>query len=382
MSFERVAIIGLGLLGGSIGLAVRQAHLPGLATIGYDSDPQVRLRATERGLAQTICETAAEAVGRSRPGGLCVPVGAMEKPGREIAGALAPGALVSDVGSSKQTVSRALAQALPGHCVIPGAPGRGHRAQRPRRRLRLAVPPPLVHRHPARRTPTRPKVAALVEFWESLGAMVDTMDVEHHDLVLAVTSHIPHLIAYTIVGTASGSRERHSQRGDQVLGRRLPRLHPHRRVGPDDVARRVPAQPRRGARDARPLPDRPRADARGDPLRATARRCSTLFSRTRSIRRSIVALGQDDARPDFGRKHNGTRAAKPPRRLRPSGGRGGGGRGRSSGGEPGPCARGKSGTAAGDAPGSVRKVDCARPAPCSASRAGRPLGWPAGQRAG
>ena len=124
MSFERVAIIGLGLLGGSIGLAVRQ-HLPGIATVGYDSDPQVRLRAAERGLAQTICETATEAVSGADLVILCVPVGAMEEAGREIADALAPGALVSDVGSSKQTVSNALAQALPGHCVIPAHPVAG-----------------------------------------------------------------------------------------------------------------------------------------------------------------------------------------------------------------------------------------------------------------
>jgi len=259
MSFEKVAIIGLGLLGGSIGLAVRQ-HLPDVATTGYDIDPKVRVRAAERGLADTICETSVEAVAGADLVILCVPVGTMEQAGREIAGALKPGAVVSDVGSSKQTVSNALAQALPGHCVIPAHPVAGTEHSGPdagfatlfHHRWCIVTPPE--DADPA-------KVAALVEFWESLGAMVDTMDVAHHDLVLAVTSHIPHLIAYTIVGTASELENvtrseviKYSAGGFRDFTR-------HRRFGPDDVARRVPAQPRRGARNARPVPDRSGADA-------------------------------------------------------------------------------------------------------------------------
>ena len=98
------------------------------------------------------------------------------------------------------------------------------------------------------------KVAALVEFWEALGAMVDTMDAEHHDLVLAVTSHIPHLIAYTIVGTAS---DLENVTRSEVIKYSAGGFRDFTRIAasrPDDVARRVPAQPRRGARDARPLP--------------------------------------------------------------------------------------------------------------------------------
>ena len=122
--FERVAIIGLGLLGGSIGLAVAE-HLPGVATTGYDADPAVRRRAAERGLAQTICETAAEAVAKADLAILCVPVGAMGEAAREIAAALPAGALVSDVGSSKRSIAGALAEALPGRAVIPAHPVAG-----------------------------------------------------------------------------------------------------------------------------------------------------------------------------------------------------------------------------------------------------------------
>jgi cyclohexadieny/prephenate dehydrogenase len=302
MSFERVAIIGLGLLGGSIGLAVRQ-HLPGLATIGYDSDPQVRLRATERGLAQTICETAAEAVAGADLVVLCVPVGAMGEAGREIAGALAPGALVSDVGSSKQTVSRALAQALPGHCVIPAHPVAGTEHSGPdagfaslfHHRWCIVTPPD--DADPA-------KVAALVEFWESLGAMVDTMDVEHHDLVLAVTSHIPHLIAYTIVGTAS---DLENVTRSEVIKYSAGGFRDFTRIAASDPTmwRDVFLHNRDAVLE---MLDRFLTDLAlmREAIRASdGETMFDTFSRTRSIRRSIVALGQDDARADFGRKHNG-----------------------------------------------------------------------------
>ena len=302
MSFDRVAIIGLGLLGGSIGLAVRQ-HLPGLATVGYDSDPQVRLRAAERGLAGAICETAAEAVAGADLVILCVPVGAMEEAGREIFGALAPGSLVSDVGSSKQTVSRALAQALPGHCVIPAHPVAGTEHSGPdagfaslfHHRWCIVTPPEGAD--PA-------KVAALVEFWESLGAMVDTMDVEHHDLVLAVTSHIPHLIAYTIVGTAS---ELENVTRSEVIKYSAGGFRDFTRIAASDPTmwRDVFLHNRDAVLE---MLDRFLTDLAlmREAIRASdGETMFDTFSRTRSIRRSIVALGQDDARPDFGRKHNG-----------------------------------------------------------------------------
>jgi cyclohexadieny/prephenate dehydrogenase len=302
MSFERVAIIGLGLLGGSIGLAVRQ-HLPAIATTGYDSDPQVRLRAAERGLAQTICESAVEAVAGADLVILCVPVGAMGDAGREIADALAPGALVSDVGSSKQTVSRALAQALPGHCVIPAHPVAGTEDSGPdagfatlfHHRWCIVTPPEGAD--PA-------KVAALVEFWESLGAMVDTMDVEHHDLVLAVTSHIPHLIAYTIVGTAS---ELENVTRSEVIKYSAGGFRDFTRIAASDPTmwRDVFLHNRDAVLE---MLDRFLTDLAlmREAIRAgDGETMFDTFSRTRSIRRSIVALGQDDARPDFGRKHNG-----------------------------------------------------------------------------
>ena len=201
MSFQHVAIVGLGLLGGSIGLAV-QEHLPGVATSGYDADPAVRRRARERGLAASIYENAADAVRDADLVILCVPVGAMAGAAAEILPALRSDVLVSDVGSSKSSVARALAEALPGHCVIPAHPVAGTENSGPDAGFAT-----LFHQRWCIVTPPQgaapERVSKLVEFWEDLGAMVETMDPDHHDRVLAVTSHIPHLIAYTIVGTAS-----------------------------------------------------------------------------------------------------------------------------------------------------------------------------------
>ena len=124
MSFERVAIIGLGLLGGSIGLAVQQ-YLPDVRTTGYDSDPATRRRAAERGLTHTICDRAADAVADADLVIFCVPPGAMGEAAREIASALPDTAVVSDVGSCKVSIAKALAEALPGHLVIPAHPVAG-----------------------------------------------------------------------------------------------------------------------------------------------------------------------------------------------------------------------------------------------------------------
>ena len=302
MSFERVAIIGLGLIGGSIGLAVRE-HLPGVATRGYDADAAVRARAGERQLADEICDTAEAAVADADLVVLCVPVGAMEEAARAIATSLKPDAVVSDVGSSKLGVGQTLAAALPGQPVIPAHPVAGTEHSGPdagfaslfHHRWCIVTPPEGAD--PA-------KVRALVEFWEALGARVDTMDAEHHDLVLAVTSHIPHLIAYTIVGTASDLED--VTRGE-VMKYSAGGFRDFTRIAASDPTmwRDVFLNNRdavlemldRFLTDFAMLREAIRASD-GDTL-------FDLFTKTREIRRGIIELGQDDARPDFGRKHNG-----------------------------------------------------------------------------
>jgi cyclohexadieny/prephenate dehydrogenase len=302
MSFERVAIIGLGLIGGSIGLAVAE-HLPGVTTRGYDADSAVRRRAAERRLAGAICETAGEAVTNADLVILCVPVGAMGEVARELADVLPAGALVSDVGSSKRSITRALTEALPGQPVIPAHPVAGTEHSGPDAGFAA-----LFHHRWCILTPPAgadPVLAAnLAEFWRALGAMVEVMDAEHHDLVLAVTSHIPHLIAYTIVGTASDLEQ--VTRGEVIK---------YSAGGFRDFTRIAASDPTMwrdvflNNRDAvLEMLDRFLADLEGvrEAIKASdGDSMFDLFTRTRAIRRGIIEIGQDDARPDFGRADHG-----------------------------------------------------------------------------
>ncbi|MEH6723198.1 MAG: prephenate/arogenate dehydrogenase family protein [Qipengyuania sp.] len=298
MTISRVAIIGLGLIGGSIGLAVREM-LPGVATTGWDADAAVRRRAAERGLAGTICETAGDAVREAELVILCVPVGAMNAAAEAIAADLVPGTIVSDVGSSKRRVGEALARTLPEAVVIPAHPVAGTENSGPD----AGFPELFRHRWcivtPDSAAPSA-AVEALTQFWEGLGATVEIMDPAHHDLVLAVTSHIPHLIAYTIVGTASDLED--VTRGEVIK---------YSAGGFRDFTRIAASNPTMwrdvflSNRDAvlevlgrftedLSLLQRAIRDGDGETL-------FDLFERTRAIRRSIIEEGQDDARPDFGR---------------------------------------------------------------------------------
>ena len=298
MSFQRVAIIGLGLLGGSIGLAVRE-FLPDAATTGYDRDPATRARAAERGLVGTVCDSAAEAVRGADLVIFCVPVGAMGAAAAEVAGALKPGALVSDVGSSKQTVARELAEALPGAAIIPAHPVAGTENSGPdagfaalfRNRWCIITPPEDADER---------QLAALVGFWEALGANVELMSAQHHDLVLAVTSHLPHLIAYTIVGTASDLEE---VTQGEVIKYSAGGFRDFTRIAASDPTMwrdvflsnkdAVLEMLQRFTEDLTALQRAIRVGD-GDQL-------FDHFTRTRAIRRGIIEQGQDDARPDFGR---------------------------------------------------------------------------------
>ncbi|HEX4847973.1 MAG TPA: prephenate/arogenate dehydrogenase family protein [Novosphingobium sp.] len=303
MAFERIAIIGLGLLGGSIGLALKE-HVPGAVTTGYDTDPATRARAAERGLVGTVCASAAEAVAGAGLVILCVPVGAMNTAAAEIAGHLAPDAVVSDVGSSKQSVAEALAAALPGVTVIPAHPVAGTERSGPdagfaslfQNRWCIITPP-------ADADPV--KVAALSALWEALGAKVEIMDARHHDMVLAVTSHLPHLIAYTIVGTAS---DLEGVTESEVIKYSAGGFRDFTRIAASDPTMwrdvflsnkdAVLAMLQRFTEDLTALQRAIRVGD-GDQL-------FDHFTRTRAIRRSIIEEGQDDARPDFGRSdHRG-----------------------------------------------------------------------------
>ncbi|KUO54634.1 MAG: cyclohexadienyl dehydrogenase [Sphingomonadales bacterium BRH_c3] len=300
MNIEKVAIIGLGLLGGSIGLAV-QARAPHIATSGYDSSPAARAKAAERGLVGRVYDSAEEAVRGADLVILCVPVGAMREAAMAIADVLPPHAIVSDVGSSKQSVAEDLAAALPGATVIPAHPVAGTEQSGPEagfatlfeNRWCILTPPAGAE---------QAAVDTLAEFWRTLGARIEIMDPQHHDLVLAVTSHIPHLIAYTIVGTASDLED---VTRSEVIKYSAGGFRDFTRIAASDpVMWRDVFLHNKSAvlemlgRFTEDLTALQRAIRSGD-----GETLHELFSRTRAIRRGIIEEGQDDERPDFGREH-------------------------------------------------------------------------------
>jgi len=302
MTFGSVAIIGLGLLGGSVGLALKE-HLPQVATTGFDADPATRARAAERGLVGTVCESGAQAVADADLVILCVPVGAMAAAARDIAGSLKAGAVVSDVGSSKQFVAEALAAALPGVAVIPAHPVAGTERSGPdagfaslfHNRWCIITPP---------EGADQAQVEALSALWQALGARVEIMDARHHDMVLAVTSHLPHLIAYTIVGTAS---DLEGVTESEVIKYSAGGFRDFTRIAASDPTmwRDVFLSNKDAVLDmlqrfTEDLTALQRAIRVGD-----GQQLFDHFTRTRAIRRSIIEEGQDDARPDFGRSDHG-----------------------------------------------------------------------------
>jgi cyclohexadieny/prephenate dehydrogenase len=203
--YERVALIGLGLIASSMAHAMRRAGVAGEIT-GYARSLETRAIAREIGLCDRVCDTAAEACEGADLVVLCVPVGAMGAVAAEIAPALKPGATVSDVGSVKRAVIEAVTPHLPEEVhFVPAHPLAGTEHSGPRsgfaelfdNRWCLIVP---------QEGSDRAAVERLARFWQALGSNTDEMEAEHHDLVLAVTSHAPHLIAYTMVGVADDLR--------------------------------------------------------------------------------------------------------------------------------------------------------------------------------
>ena len=200
--FRRLVVIGLGLIGSSVLRACRER--PGLAgvVVGTDSDPAVLRRVAELGLADVVEPDLARAVADADCVMLCAPVGAFAGLAAAIAPYLAPGTVVTDTGSTKQSVIRDLSLALPSHVhVVPAHPMSGTEFSGPDAgfatlfRGRYCLLTPLPDCDPA-------AVARVAALWRGMGATIETMEPGHHDRVVAIVSHLPHLIAFTICGTA------------------------------------------------------------------------------------------------------------------------------------------------------------------------------------
>jgi cyclohexadieny/prephenate dehydrogenase len=300
LPFARVTIIGIGLIGSSIARAVR-ATMPTVRLTGYDADPDVRRVADRIELFDDVADSSGAAVIDADLVILCVPVGAMGAAAAEFAADLPAEAIVSDVGSCKAEVVRALGEVLPGVTFVPAHPVAGTERSGPEAGFAT-----LFHKRWCIITPpegTDPlAVERVAEFWRRLGADIEMMAPDHHDRVLAITSHLPHLIAYTIVGTASDMEE---VTQSEVIKYSAGGFRDFTRIAASDptmwrdvfLANReaVLDMLQRFSEDLTAL-QRAIRWGKGDEL-------FDLFSKTRDIRRGIIEQGQDDPAPDFGRTH-------------------------------------------------------------------------------
>jgi cyclohexadieny/prephenate dehydrogenase len=299
--FDRLALIGVGLIGSSIARAAR-AQGAARSIVATARSAATRRRVAELGIADQVVETNAAAVEGADLIILCLPVGASGPVAQEIAAHLQPGAIVSDVGSVKGSVLRDMAPHIPaGVHLVPAHPVAGTEYSGPDagfaelfvNRWCILTPPPGADKDAVER---------LATFWRALGANVETMTAEHHDLVLAVTSHLPHLIAYTIVGTAD---ELGQVTRSEVLQFSAGGFRDFTRIAASDptmwrdifLANKDAVLEMLG-RFNEDISDLTRAIRRGD-----GDALFNHFTRTRAIRKGIVAIGQDSPAPDFGRPH-------------------------------------------------------------------------------
>ncbi len=297
--YDRVALIGLGLIASSMGHAMKAGGLAG-EIVGYAKTEATRAAALEVGFVDRVTETAAKAVEGADLVVLAVPVGAMADLASGIGPQLSPGATVTDVGSVKQAVLEAVAPHLPpGVHFVPSHPLAGTEHSGPRsgfatlfrNRWWLLTPP--ADADPA-------AVDRLARLFRAMGSNVDTMDAAHHDLVLAVTSHTPHLIAYTMVGVADDlARVTESE----VIKFSAAGFRDFTRIAASDPTmwRDVFLTNREATleilgRFTEELFALQRAIRLGD-----GAHLFDYFTRTRAIRRGIIEAGQDTAAPDFGR---------------------------------------------------------------------------------
>ena len=306
--YNRVALIGLGLIAGSMAHAMRQFGLAG-QIVGHAKSPETRAIARNIGLVDTVCDTAAEAVQGADLVVLCVPIGAMGPLAAEIGPHLAPGATVTDVGSVKGAVVDAVGPHMPpGVDFIPGHPIAGTEHSGPRAGFaslfqnRWWLLTPLEGADPK-------AVARLRSLCEGMGSNVDEMDVAHHDLVLAVTSHTPHLIAYTMVGVADHMRR---VSNSEVIKYSAGGFRDLTRIASSDpVMWRDVFLTNKDAvldilgRFTEELFVLQRAIRMED-----GEHLHAYFTRTRAIRRSIIEAGQDTETADFGRAARTTAGGK------------------------------------------------------------------------
>ena len=297
--YDRVALIGLGLIASSIFWASKRNDVSSYIT-GFARSKETRDTAKKIGLCDEVFDTIEEAVKDADLVILCVPVGAMEQVMLEIAPFLKTGATISDVGSVKRAVIDAVEPHLPNHVkFVPAHPLAGTEHSGPESGFASLFDNRwcLLTDHGSADKQTQNKV---MSFWKSLGANVEFMDADHHDLVLAVTSHAPHLIAYTMVGVADDLGK---VTDSEVIKYSAAGFRDFTRIAASDPTmwRDVFLSNKEATleilgRFTEELFDLQRAirTGNGDKL-------LNYFSHTRSVRRGIIEAGQDTDVPNFGR---------------------------------------------------------------------------------
>ncbi len=297
--YEKVALLGLGLIASSMALAMRQKGLAG-QIVGHARTAETRTVALEIGLVDAVFETAIEAVKDADLVVFCVPVGAMAGVAAEIAPHLKSGATISDVGSVKGAVIKAIGPHLPENVhFIPAHPLAGTEHSGPRAGFATLFENRWCLLTPDENTDPQ-ALKNLRALWQGMGANVDEMEADHHDLVVAVTSHTPHLIAYTMVGVADDLK-RVTER--EVINYSAAGFRDFTRIAASDPTmwRDVFLNNKEATleilgRFTEELFTLQRAIRRGD-----GDHLFDYFTHTRAIRRGIIEAGQDTGAPDFGR---------------------------------------------------------------------------------
>ena len=297
--YDKVALIGLGLIASSMFWAMKRGGLAGEVT-GFARSEQTRDIARRIGLCDVVCDSAEEAVRDADLIVLAVPVGAMGVVSEVIAPHLKPGATMIDVGSVKAAVLDSVGPNIPdGVHFVPCHPMAGTEHSGPDsgfaslfdNRWCLIVPPEGAEDAAVEKVET---------YWQALGSNTERMDVEHHDLVCAVVSHIPHLIAYTMVGVADDLRRVSDQ---EVIKFSAAGFRDFTRIAASDPTMwrdvflsNKDATLEMLGRFTEELFALQRAIRTGD-----GDELFDYFTRTRAIRRGIIEAGQDTDAPDFGR---------------------------------------------------------------------------------
>ena len=301
--FERVAIIGVGLIGSSLARAIRRVNAAREISLA-DISPEVLRRAEVLELGDRYCRSAMLAVHGADAVFFCVPVGANASIASEVRQSLKHGAIVSDVGSVKSAVVDAIGPQLPSHAhFVPAHPVAGTEQSGPDAGFSTLFANRWCILTPPEGTSVE-AVNKISRFWKSFGANVEIMSPKHHDLVLAITSHVPHLIAYNIVGTAADLEE---VTRNEVIKYSAGGFRDFTRIAASDPTMwrdvflfNKEAVLEMLGRFTEDLTALQRMIRRGD-----GDGLFKLFARTRAIRAGIVSLGQETSAPDFGRRAAG-----------------------------------------------------------------------------